>query len=299
MKTDSASGYKKSRKRRGGGNGSVEDTLEKWKNYNKQKQLGSEDNGVKTLIHKVAAKGSKKGCMRGKGGPENSYCNFRGVRQRIWCKWVAEIREPIHVGKKPNRLWLGTFTTANDAALAYDEAAKVMYGRCARLNFPNCSNVESIASDESSSSSSSACDDKSHSGSSDALNDDELAKIEDIPISSEVGVFEENEEKQVLVQYQTNKKFKTRIHQGSSKNFKVESEEVLKNSGIVGEDNHMEKETMNMIMNIRADCSSSGTNEQFADYEVDNDYSFLSPDYDFGLLEDKKLLDICFSHVGS
>ncbi|KAL5709810.1 Dehydration-responsive element-binding protein [Ranunculus cassubicifolius] len=71
--------------------------------------------------------------MRGKGGPENSDCNYRGVRQRIWGKWVAEIREP-NAGK---RLWLGTFPTALEAALAYDEAARAMYGLSARLNLPD------------------------------------------------------------------------------------------------------------------------------------------------------------------
>jgi hypothetical protein len=40
-------------------------------------------------------------------------------------------------------------------------------------------------------------------------------------------------------------------------------------------------------------------NMQFTDLEVGYDYSFLKPDYDFGLLEEKKLLDICFSHIGS
>ncbi|XP_074280725.1 uncharacterized protein LOC141605733 isoform X2 [Silene latifolia] len=74
--------------------------------------------------------------MKGKGGPDNSRCNFRGVRQRIWGKWVAEIREPNR-GKK---LWLGTFPTAIEAALAYDDAARSMYGSSARLNLPNYSN---------------------------------------------------------------------------------------------------------------------------------------------------------------
>lgn len=70
--------------------------------------------------------------MRGKGGPENSKCSYRGVRQRTWGKWVAEIREP----NRGNRLWLGTFPTALKAATVYDQAARAMYGPSARLNFP-------------------------------------------------------------------------------------------------------------------------------------------------------------------
>lgn len=59
-------------------------------------------------------------------------CEFRGVRQRTWGKWVAEIREP----KKRARLWLGSFSTAHEAALAYDIAARKLYGASAELNLP-------------------------------------------------------------------------------------------------------------------------------------------------------------------
>ncbi|XP_071717718.1 dehydration-responsive element-binding protein 2F-like [Rutidosis leptorrhynchoides] len=75
----------------------------------------------------------KKGPTRGKGGPQNAACEYRGVRQRTWGKWVAEIREP----KKRSRLWLGSFATAEEAAMAYDEAARRLYGPDAYLNLPH------------------------------------------------------------------------------------------------------------------------------------------------------------------
>ncbi|CAL1362159.1 unnamed protein product [Linum trigynum] len=60
---------------------------------------------------------------------------FKGVRMRTWGSWVSEIRAP----NQKTRIWLGSYSTAEAAARAYDAALLCLKGSASaapNLNFP-------------------------------------------------------------------------------------------------------------------------------------------------------------------
>ncbi|XP_058766765.1 ethylene-responsive transcription factor ERF017-like [Vicia villosa] len=63
---------------------------------------------------------------------ERSDSVYRGVRKRKWGKYVSEIRLP----NSRQRIWLGSYDSAEKAARAFDAAMFCLRGSGARFNFP-------------------------------------------------------------------------------------------------------------------------------------------------------------------
>jgi hypothetical protein len=73
----------------------------------------------------------KKSSKRRQQQDSGSATRYLGVRRRPWGRYAAEIRDPV----TKERHWLGTFDTAEEAAIAYDRAARNIRGAKARTNF--------------------------------------------------------------------------------------------------------------------------------------------------------------------
>ncbi|KAJ6993532.1 hypothetical protein NC653_016615 [Populus alba x Populus x berolinensis] len=77
---------------------------------------------------------------------ERGDSKYRGVRKRKWGRWVSEIRLP----NSRERIWLGSYDSAEKAAHAFDAALFCLRGNTMKFNFSeNPPNIAHIYKPES------------------------------------------------------------------------------------------------------------------------------------------------------
>ncbi|KAI4337794.1 hypothetical protein L6164_016169 [Bauhinia variegata] len=91
-------------------------------------------------IHREASKPVQSLCSSAASEGKKKY---KGVRMRSWGSWVSEIRAP----NQKTRIWLGSYSTAEAAARAYDAALLCLKGSKANLNFPLSASSQYIPQD--------------------------------------------------------------------------------------------------------------------------------------------------------